>query len=391
MTHNAPLRFAAKHGLRYRRMVLIAGAMLLLLIGMWGGLLRLGWPWPGVLLRAVTFHGPLMVGGFLGTLLAIERAVALQRGWAYVAPAASLAGCAALLAGLPFGYGAALLVLASAVLVVDFLVIVRIQPALFTVTMGLGAAAWLAGNILWMSSGAVPPAVPWWIAFLVLTIVGERLELSRFLPDSRRKRAGFIVAVTIYMLGLVLGLGWLGLGWAVSGAGLIALAAWLIVYDIARRTVRQTGLTRFIAVCLLSGYFWLIVTGAIAVAELALLPIAQGGAWLSLGPLARGSLVYDALLHALFLGFVFAMIFGHAPIIFPAVLNVRIPYRPRFYSHLALLELSVALRIAADLAGWWTVREWAGLFNVVAILLFLVNTVVSISRSRLSKAAVLRC
>jgi len=35
---------------------------------------------------------------------------------------------------------------------------------------------------------------------------------------------------------------------------------------------------------------------------------------------------YDAFLHAVLLGFVFAMIFGHAPIIFPAVLGIRIPF-----------------------------------------------------------------
>jgi hypothetical protein len=31
----------------------------------------------------------------------------------------------------------------------------------------------------------------------------------------------------------------------------------LATFDIARRTVRQSGVTRFIAVCLLSGYVWL--------------------------------------------------------------------------------------------------------------------------------------
>ena len=36
-------------------------------------------------------------------------------------------------------------------------------------------------------------------------------------------------------------------------------------HDVARRTVRQSGLTRFTAVCLLSGYFWLAVSGVLAV------------------------------------------------------------------------------------------------------------------------------
>ena len=47
----------------------------------------------------VAFHGPLMVGGFLGTVIGLERAVALGRGWAYVAPLATALGAVALVAG----------------------------------------------------------------------------------------------------------------------------------------------------------------------------------------------------------------------------------------------------------------------------------------------------
>ena len=36
-------------------------------------------------------------------------------------------------------------------------------------------------------------------------------------------------------------------------AGLLALALWLLQYDIARRNIGTRGLTRFIAACLLSG------------------------------------------------------------------------------------------------------------------------------------------
>jgi hypothetical protein len=75
------------------------------------------------------------------------------------------------------------------------------------------------------------------------------------------------------------------------------------------------------------------------------------------------------------LGFVFSMIFGHAPIIFPAVLSLRMEYQKRFYLHWALLEISVLLRVGADLAGAWTIRQWAGIFNAVAVLLFLFNTI----------------
>jgi hypothetical protein len=91
--------------------------------------------------------------------------------------------------------------------------------------------------------------------------------------------------------------------------------------------------------------------------------------------------LYDALLHAVFVGFVMSMIFGHAPIIFPAILGVPINFQPAFYIQLALLHLSLALRIVSDLAGWSAGRQWGGLLNEVAILLFLAMTVISVRKS----------
>lgn len=355
------------------RVPLLAGALGVLLLGLWAGLLRVGWPWPAVPAMAVAYHGPLMVGGFLGTLIGLERAVALRSWWTYAAPIASVAGSAALLAGLPPHVGQGLLALSSAVLVAAFVRIVRQQPAVFTVVMGVAAVAWLVGNVTWITGQFIPTAVPWWVAFLVLTIVGERLELSRFLPRTPARQPTFVAAAGIYLAGVVTGWWRPGLGWAIAGVGLLALAAWLVTYDLARRTVRQQGLTRFAAACLLSGYFWLAVGGGLAVWYEVAGPLFLGM------PLIAG-MAYDAVLHAVLLGFVFAMIFGHAPIIFPAVLGIRMEYRPRLYSHLVLLQASVLMRILCDLGGWWSGRQWAGLLNVCAVLLFLFNTALSVRR-----------
>jgi hypothetical protein len=140
------------------------------------------------------------------------------------------------------------------------------------------------------------------------------------------------------------------------------LTLWLVRYDVARRTVSQSGLTRFIAVCLLSGYFWLAVSGVIGIG------LGSPGA----GP------IYDALLHALFVGFALSMVFGHAPIIFPAVLNRPIVFRRAFYLHVALLHVSLVMRLTGDLAGVSLLRLCGGLLNVAAIGLFLINTIRSI-------------
>lgn len=68
------------------RLPLLALAFAALLGALWGGLLRIGWNWPLLHPPLPMAHGPLMVGGFLGTLISLERAVALNRRWAYAGP-----------------------------------------------------------------------------------------------------------------------------------------------------------------------------------------------------------------------------------------------------------------------------------------------------------------
>lgn len=335
----------------------MALGVIALLAALAGGLARLGWrlalPSP-----VVASHGPLMVSGFLGTLIGIERAVALARPWAYAGPAATGLGALALIAGAPAPVGPSLLTLGSLALVIVVGAILRRQPALFTAVMALGAVAWLVGQALWLSGWPVYRVALWLAGFLVLTIAGERLELTRVLRLSRAARGLFAAAVLVFVAGLALTLIDFETGTRLAGAGLVALALWLASHDVARRTVRQSGLTRFIALCLLSGYAWLGVSG--------LLAVLSGGA-------AAGTR-YDAMLHALFLGFVFAMIFGHAPIIFPAVLGWPVAFRPACYAHLVLLHLTLILRVAGDLAGWPPGRQWGGLLNALVLLLFFANT-----------------
>ena len=84
---------------------------------------------------------------------------------------------------------------------------------------------------------------------------------------------------------------------------------------------------------------------------------------------------YDAMLHAIFLRFVFSMIFAHAPIILPTITGLVLPFQSIFYLHVGLLHLSLSLRIAGDVAQLLWLQRWGGLLNVAAILLFLANNV----------------
>jgi hypothetical protein len=336
-------------------------AVLALLAAMWAGLVRMGWRLP-VQPLLPTEHGPLMVAGFLGTLISLERAVALEQPWTYASPLFSGLGGLLLLVGFLPQVGIVCITLGSLGMVAIFAVILRRQPALFTGIMCLGAVLWLAGNLLWLRGWSIPRVVPWWMGFLVLTIVGERLELSRLSRPSRARQAMFLLATAVFVAGMLIStVSWTG-GLRVMGLGMLGLALWLLRFDLARRTIRQRGLTRFIAACLLSGYAWLGIGGLLAL--------------VLAGPVAGP--IYDAVLHTVFLGFVFALIFGHAPVIFPAVLRLPITYRPVFYAHLGVLQLSLALRVVGDLAGWTTGRQWGGLLNVVAVLLFLGSTAYSL-------------
>jgi hypothetical protein len=302
-----------------------------------------------------------MVSGFVGTLIALERAVAIGRRWGYAAPALTSVGSLVLLVPVPLWVGPFLIVLGSAILAALFAVIFLRQPNPSTAAMLLGAAAWLVGNALWLVSypsldvGAV---VLWWMAFLVLIIAAERLELSRVLRLPR----GATVAFLLFADALVVGAAWtafdIGAGEILAGIALIALSIWLLRFDIARIQIRQRGLSRFIAAALLPGYVWL----------------GLGGLFMALSVLAPFPLVYDAMLHAVFLGFVISMIFAHAPIIFPAVLGLPLPYRPWFYGHLLLLHAGLALRIVGDLIPSEPLRQWGALLNGAALVWFLVDT-----------------
>jgi hypothetical protein len=306
------------------------------------------------------------VCGFLGTLIGIERAVALGRPWTYLGPILTAVGSVALLVGVSGPFAAVTISLGSVGLLLMFGRIIRAQPALFTVTMGVGALAWLVGNVLWLSGWPVYEVATWWMGFLVLTIAGERLELSRFAQRSRTSESLFLIIIVTFWAGLTSGGMAADDGARLTGLALLALTAWLLRHDIARRTVRQSGLTRYVAVCLLSGYVWLGCGGMLAL----------------IAGRAVAGLQYDAFLHAIFLGFVFAMIFGHAPIILPAVAGVPVPFRSVFYSHLAVLHLSLLLRVGGDLVGSLACRQWGGLLNVVAVLLFMTNTVGAVLRGR---------
>ena len=342
------------------RFLLIFLAGISLLTGLWAAIARMGWFLPVPNSQFIMLHGPLMVVGFLGTLIGLERAVALQRWWAYAVPIFASLGSITALITMPVRISASLAALASLFLTAVFITLYRQYPSEHFIIMALSALAWFVGNALWFTDPAVFTIVPWWVGFLVVMIAGERLELSRLRQPTALIRRGFHGCIAVVVIGLACSLMDFSIAIRISGFGFLGLAAWLLRYDLVWQSGRQPGLPRFMATSLIAGYVWLGIGGIL---------------WIEFAQFFSAGPHYDAMLHAIFLGFVFSMIFAHAPIILPTITGLALPFQNNFYLHAALLHVSLILRIAGDLSPSPPLQQWAGLLNAGAILLFLVNNV----------------
>jgi len=330
--------------------------MFALIVGVLAGLGRLGFSVPSFALDQVAYHGIFMVPAFFGTVIGLERAVAIGQRWAYFAPLFTGAGGGALLMGASPTISLALIVIGNMVFVLASMQILTLQFASDTLILLAGAVALLIGDGLLLSGLNIDLVLYWWMSFLLLTIAGERLELSRLVIRDRCRRQLLAALSAIPVAGAMVS----SLIDNVTGTllfciGMAAIAIWLISFDIARRTLFQSGLTRFTAASMLAGYAWLLVSAILLVG------FHFGWAYAS----------RDSALHSFFLGFVFSMVIGHALIIFPAVTELRIPYSPIIYIPFILLQLSLAVRVVASVSNQYDLLANAATVNAIALALFI--------------------
>src|SRR5262249_2991228 len=107
------------------RFVLIALAGASLLFVLCPRAVRLRWALPTPSESFIVSHGPLMIIGLLGTLIGLERAVALDRLWPYGIPMLSAVSALSALVGLPGQVIAPPAVAASLLLIVVFFALYR--------------------------------------------------------------------------------------------------------------------------------------------------------------------------------------------------------------------------------------------------------------------------
>jgi len=337
-------------------------------VGVWIGLVRIGWPF-GVP-PPLSLHAPLLVLGVLAALIGAERAVALGVVWAWLGPLASASAVFSMIAGAPREIVGVLLALGGVGLVVVFAVVYRSHPATHVIIMGIGAEALFVAAVVWAAGIAVPLIVPLLAAFLVITITGERLELARF-GIGTGGTAWFIAAVAALGVGAILAAAGWEHGPRVAGVGLIGLALWLGRFDVARRTIRLADPTRYIATALLAGYVWIAFAGIV---------------WVGRG-LELGQPGYDASVHAVFLGFVMSMVFGHAMIVLPSLTGLSFPWNRMLWFPLGLLHLSLVLRVVGDLVSNFDVRRWGGIINAIALVAFVLVAMYTVAQAATGRRA----
>jgi hypothetical protein len=158
---------------------------------------------------------------------------------------------------------------------------------------------------------------------------------------------------------LLLGLFFLGMwmpfhgkgNWLMGGAA-IFISFWLLRFDMARIASKKNRQFRYSGIGLQVGYLWLVLFGIV------------------LCFMEMHGLFYDLYLHTFFLGFTFSMIWAHAPIILPRVLNINLNlYHPVLWFGWFVFQFTLLGRIASSLLGFSEWRSFFGIYNGWSILL----------------------
>lgn len=329
-------------------------AALSLLAGLDAALILLGFPAPVTLKRLGESHGMLLALGFVGTLVALERATALGAWWGYLAPALLGFGSLTVLADpLPISVGKSLLLAGAAASICTYIPLWRRRFDSQIAVQILGSTCATAAALMWLMGVSMDRLVPWITAFLILTIAAERVELAAITLGQGAGTRLLVHAWSI-ALALIVGVPFPHLGAIFLGVAYLALAIWLLRHDVARNTIRASGATRFMAACMLAGYFWLIVA---AVTLLLGFPVNRPA--------------YDTFTHAVLLGFTFSMIMAHSTTILPAVLHLKLPYRPLFWVPAGILHAGLVVRImVGNLFALPVVWQWGGVITIAALVLF---------------------
>lgn len=332
-------------------MLLVLGS---LVTGIFTGWFRLGFDLP--VSRIYLHHGVIMTGSFLGTVILIERISTMKKRWLFLFPLVNVSSIVFFFLGyreLAFSS----ILIGSAGLFCVFWRINLLHDNLPNRIMWLGSFAWLIGNAMLLFYENYAMSIMWWIAFLLITISGERMELIKFLPIKNFQKIILIGLITIFIISCIIPFHFGGQ--ILSGLSMLLIAIWFLRYDMIRKSIKLSGLHRFSASALAAGFIWLGISGLLFTMNY------------------QTAISYDALIHTFFIGFIFSMIFAHAPIILPGVAGLSFrPFHPTLYIWMILLQISLVLRVIAGLFEYSELKAAAGFTNGIIILLFFINLMI---------------
>lgn len=327
-----------------------------LVAGLLAGLARIGWATARS--ASMSEHGVIMIGGFLATLILLEKALPLKK--KYLLTFVVVNSSSLLFTFMHFRIVSMLCLIIGALGLIWVYVnyLTKHNRDLPLYLMLGGSILLLAGHLQLVIYQFYPRAVPWWIGFVLLTIVGERLDLSKFLPVSAGNKRLLVTFLALYVSGLLLPFHFAGR--FVSGAALILVSIWLMRFDVISISIAKRGLTKFSGIAILAGCAGLLFTGAFM---------------MSANEAAFG---YDIVVHCFFLGFTFNMIFAHGPFILPGVLGLQVrPYNHLLFVPLIALWISLVVRVFSSLfwipfsfrivSGWISALSIAMYFILLAI------------------------
>lgn len=322
-------------------------------------------------------HGVLMVFGFLGTAISLERAVAYRSGgnkgphWCFCAPlfgglatvllpatglVSSMVGSKQV-ADLGHLLAGSLWIASMAVLLAIYVALCLRQSSEEVLMQMLAASVGLVGVALWTGHVDAVVLAPMWLMFLVLTIVGERVELARTVFSKPHVEGivlalclAVVVASAVQCLRPALGYPFLGLVLAV-------LLAYMLQHDVALGTWHNSGLTGFMGTCMVSAYAW----GLLAAAVWMFAPVQEGGYWTDMG------------LHALALGFIMTMVIAHADVIIPSVVRRPMPFHPVLWAPWILVQGGLLLRLSGTVRGAQALWKFGDTVSVIGVLSMLLS------------------
>lgn len=374
----------------WSRLFLLVFVGLAALAGLAAALTRSNLPSPLVRAPLADAHGALMTFGFLGTAISLERGVAFRAGsprkptWGFLSPLFGAVGMVMMILlmtrliplttwwpALPGSLWTADMILLTAV----YAVIWTRQQSVSLLIQLLGSAVGACGIGLWARGIDAAILAPSWMVFLVLTIVGERLELAHVSFVGRYVEPTLIgssilatVAVPVQIMQPVA-------GYPLLGIALAALLVTMLLNDTAIKTWKAAGVTGFMGICMLLGYLW---------------ALAASFLWMT-GMANRSGYWADLSIHAFALGFAMSMVIAHVCVIIPSITRRQMPYNPVLWLPLLLLHLGLFFRLLGAIQErtiLWKVGDAVTATSVLVLILCVLgmNVVAGLKRKKQGRA-----